>query len=124
MSKKLFVGNLDYSMTNEQLAKMFESYGPVEEVRIIMDRMTNRSKGFGFVTCTDDAMADKAIAELNGKQMENGMALKIDVARPMEDRPKRSFGGGGYGGGSGGRGGFGDRPRRRDFSRHEDNDRY
>ncbi len=124
MSKKLFVGNLDYSTTNEQLVKMFESYGPLEEVRIIMDRMTNRSKGFGFVTCTDDAMADKAIAELNGKQLENGMTLKVDVAKPMEDRPKRSFGGGGYGGGSGGRGFGSDRPRGRGFSRRDDNDRY
>ena len=57
MSKKLFVGNMPYSMTNDELAKMFEGYGQADEVRLIMDRMTGRSKGFGFVTLADDAMA-------------------------------------------------------------------
>lgn len=112
MSKKLFVGNMPYSMTNDDLTKLFEGYGQLDEVRIIMDRMTGRSKGFGFVTVADDAMADKAMAELNGKEMENGMSLKVDVARPPTegDRPRRSFdrfggdddrprGRGGFGGG-------------------------
>ena len=90
MSKKLFVGNLDYSMTNEQLAKMFESYGPVEEVRIIMDRMTNRSKGFGFVEMTTAEEAQKAIELFNGKELD-GRAIKVSIAKPMENKPKRSF---------------------------------
>ena len=104
MSKKLFVGNMPYSMTSDDLTKLFESYGQLDEVRIIMDRMTNRSKGFGFVTVADDAMADKAIAELNGREMENNMQLKVDVAKPMGERPPRR---GGFGGGGGRReGGF------------------
>ncbi|MFH0927057.1 MAG: RNA-binding protein [Candidatus Micrarchaeota archaeon] len=122
MSKKLFVGNMPYSMTNEDLAKLFEPYGQAEEVRLIMDRMSGRSKGFGFVTLADDEMADKAIAELNGKDMGNNMSLKVDIAKPpSNDRPRRSFdrfgdddrprGGGGRGGFGGGRDRGGDRGR-------------
>ena len=120
MSKKLFVGNMPYSMTNDDLTKLFEGYGQLDEVRIIMDRMTGRSKGFGFVTVADDAMADKAMAELNGKEMENGMSLKVDIAKPpsQDDRPRRSFNRGFGGDDDGdrprGRGGFGGRSGGRD----------
>ncbi|PIT84990.1 RNA-binding protein [Candidatus Micrarchaeota archaeon CG10_big_fil_rev_8_21_14_0_10_45_29] len=104
MSKKLFVGNLPYSMTKEEMVALFADYGQIDDAVLIMDRMSGRSKGFGFVTVADDAMADKAIAELNGREMENNMQLKVDVAKPMGERPPRR---GGFGGGGGRReGGF------------------
>jgi RNA recognition motif-containing protein len=109
MSKKLFVGGLPFSMTDDKLKELFGSYGEVSEVAVIKDKFSGRSKGFGFVTFSDDAAADKAIAEMNGKDVE-GRALTVNEARPMEERPKRSFGnrGGGFGGG------------RRDFGRRRD----
>lgn len=110
MSKKLFVGNLPYSVTQEQLKEMFTSYGEISEAIIINDRMSGQSKGFGFVTFSDDTAATTAMNEMNGKDVE-GKNITVSEARPMGDRPRRSFGGsGGRDHGSGGYGG--DRPRR------------
>lgn len=111
MSKKLFVGNLPFSMSNDKLREMFASYGEMDEVVIISDKFSGKSKGFGFVNFKDDAAADKAIAELNGKDVE-GRAMTVSEARPMDPnapRPARRSGGfgGGFGGGRGG--GFGGR---------------
>ncbi|MBI5127475.1 RNA-binding protein [Candidatus Roizmanbacteria bacterium] len=98
--KKLYVGNLPWSMTNDSLKEMFASYGEVVEAVIITDRMSGRSKGFGFVTFADEAAAEKAAAEMNGKTVEERQIV-VNVARPREERPA----GGGYRGGGGG-GGF------------------
>ena len=85
MSKKIYVGNLPFSVTQDQLKELFSSFGDIEEVTLISDRATGRSKGFGFVTFTDDAAADKAIADMNGKEIE-GRAIKVSEARPQERR--------------------------------------
>jgi len=99
MSKKVYVGNLSFQTTESDISNTFAQYGTVESVQIITDRDTGRSKGFGFVLM-DDAGADKAIAELNGSQVD-GRALTVNEAKPMV---KRDFGGGGSrGGGRGGR---------------------
>jgi RNA recognition motif-containing protein len=103
---KVYVGNLSFNIDDEKLREIFSKFGEVEEATIIKDKFSGRSKGFGFVTFTDDAAAKKAIEELNDKEVE-GRALKVNEARPMEDRPpRRDFGN---------RGGGGDRPPRRDF---------
>src|SRR5436190_13709489 len=99
MSKKLFVGNLSFTTTEGDISTAFEQFGPLESVKIITDRDTGRSKGFGFVEMSDDS-AEKAISQLNGKEM-NGRALTVNEARPMV---KKDFGGGGRGGGRGGYG--------------------
>ena len=106
MSKKLYVGNLAFSITQDKLKEIFSPYGEVTEVVVVSDRDTGRSRGFGFVTFSDDAAADKAMAEMNGKDIE-GRALTVSEARPPTER-KRS-GGGGFGGRRGGGGGFGRR---------------
>jgi cold-inducible RNA-binding protein len=95
MSKKLYVGNLSYQTTEADLTHMFEPYGTVESARIITDRDTGRSKGFGFVEMSEDEAAEKAIAALNGQQF-GGRALTVNEAKPMV---KRDFGGGDRGGG-------------------------
>lgn len=105
MSTKVYVGNLPFSFTQKELTDLFSSFGEITEAVIISDKFSGRSKGFGFVTFADKAAADKAIAEVNGKDIA-GRALKVNEAKPMEpredgDRPRRSFGGGG--GGFGGR---------------------
>ncbi len=105
MAKKLYVGSLPYSVTETQLRELFEPFGGVESVRLISDKFTGRSKGFGFVEYADNEAADKAIAEMNGKDVE-GRTLVVNEARPEEKR-ERGFGGGGGGFGGGGRGGFG-----------------
>src|SRR5260221_4270194 len=97
MGKKLYVGNLGYGVTDSDLSKMFEAHGTVESAQVIMDRDTNRSKGFGFVEMKSDQEAQAAIAALNGKEM-NGRALTVNEARPKTE------GGGGRGGGGGGPG--------------------
>ncbi len=107
--KKLFVGNLPYTTTDQELTALFAPYGTVLSAIIINDKYSGRSKGFGFVEIEDDAAADKAIAELNGQQ-NAGRSLVVSVARPREERPMG--GGGGYQGGGDNRGGGG-----RDFSR-------
>lgn len=88
---KLYVGNLPYSYTDADLNAQFSSYGTVVSVAIIMERETGRSKGFGFVELEDNAMAQKAIKELNGKEIE-GRKVVVSVARPKEDRPRGNFG--------------------------------
>ncbi|HPN84167.1 MAG TPA: RNA-binding protein [Victivallales bacterium] len=84
---EMFVGNLPYSMDDAKLSELFSQFGNVEKAKIIKDRDTGRSKGFGFVTMSDDE-AQKAIAELNGKDIE-GRSIKVNEARPKEDRPPR-----------------------------------
>ena len=88
MAKKLFVGNLDWGTTDEDLQALFEQYGAVEEAIIIKDKFSGRSKGFGFVTFTNDADADAAIAALDG-QDHNGRNIAVNEARPREERPPR-----------------------------------
>jgi RNA recognition motif-containing protein len=93
---KLYVGNLPFSVEEDALREIFAGYD-LEEVSLIKDKFSGRSKGFGFVTISNDEAAQKAISELNGKDIQ-GRELKISEARPMEDRPerpRRSFGGGG-----------------------------
>ena len=113
MSKKLYVGNLPFSVNNEKLSSLFAEYGEIEEATIISFKDTGKSKGFGFVTLKDDSQAEKAITEMNGKDVE-GRKVVVNEAKPMEqsDRPRRSFGGGGFGGGRSS-GGFGGRRERR-----------
>jgi RNA recognition motif-containing protein len=96
MSKKLYVGNLSFQTTEADLTSMFEQHGTVESARIITDRDTGRSKGFGFVEMSDDDAAEKAIAQLNGQQF-GGRALTVNEARPMERRESNSRGFGGRG---------------------------
>jgi len=91
MAKKLYVGNLSWTTTPEGLRAAFEAFGAVEEAIIISDKVSGRSKGFGFVTMTNDDEADKAIAELEGKELD-GRNIKVSEARPMTDRPERGFG--------------------------------
>ncbi len=103
MAKKLYVGNLSYDVDSAELNQMFSAHGTVQSADIIMDRDTNRSKGFGFVQMSTDAEADAAIEALNGQQ-SGGRALTVNEAKPREDRPRSGGGGGGggYGGGGGG----------------------
>lgn len=109
---KVYVGNLPWSVDDEKLKEMFSSYGEIEEANVIMNKFNGRSKGFGFVTFKDDASAQKAIAEMNEKEIEN-RKLTVNEAKPMDpDAPRRSFGGQGRGFGGGQRRDFGDRPRR------------
>src|SRR5262245_1499944 len=95
MAKKIYVGNLSFQTTEADLSDMFGKIGQVESVQIITDRDTGRSKGFAFVQMADDAAAEKAIAQLNGKEV-GGRNLTVNEARPMQ---KRDFGGRGGGGG-------------------------
>ena len=106
MGKKLYVGNLPYSVTDSVLQGMFEPHGAVQSAQVIMDRDTGRSKGFGFVEMSDAGQADAAINALNGQDME-GRNLTVNEARPREERSggggggRGRSGGGGYGGGGG-----------------------
>ena len=121
MGKKLYVGNLSYSVDSSELEQLFGQHGTVVSAQIINDRDTGRSKGFGFVEMASDEEAAAAVAALNGQQ-HGGRALTVNEARPREDRGggggggrggfgggggRGGGGGGGYGGGGGGRGGFG-----------------
>lgn len=111
MGKKLYVGNLPYSATESSLTGWFSKSGTVESARLIIDRDSGRSKGFGFVEMSTDEEAKKAIQEWNGKEVEE-RALTVNEARPQESRSGGGGGGrGGFGGGDGGggRGGFGGR---------------
>ena len=105
MGKKLYVGNLPYSVSDSDLQQMFEAHGTVQSAQVIMDRDTGRSKGFGFVEMGSDAEAQAAIQGLHDQEV-NGRRLTVNEARPREPRPG---GGGGYGGGGGGYGGGGGR---------------
>ena len=93
MANKLFVGSLAFSATDDDLAQFFSQAGTVVSAKVIMDRDTNRSKGFGFVEMSNDDEAKKAITELDGKEL-NGRAVNVSEARPREERPSGSFGGG------------------------------
>lgn len=106
MGKKLYVGNLPFSVTESSLNDLFAPHGTVESCRLITDRDTNRSKGFGFVEMSTDDEAQSAIEAMNGKEVE-GRALTVNEARPQAPRSGGFGGGGGGGGGRGGRGGFG-----------------
>ena len=103
MGKKLYVGNLSYDVTSSDLEQMFAAHGSVQSAEVIQDRMTGRSKGFGFVEMSSDDEATAAIAALNGQE-HTGRALTVNEAKPREERPRGGGGGGGYGGGGGGGG--------------------
>ena len=100
MGNKLYVGNLAYSVRDDSLMQAFSSFGTVTSAKVMMDRETGRSKGFGFVEMGSDAEAQAAINGMNGQPLE-GRAVVVNEARPREERP------GGFGGGGGGRGGYG-----------------
>ena len=111
MSTKLFVGNLSFKTTENDLQDAFAAHGTVVETNLMMDRMSGRPRGFAFVTMGSEEEAQRAIEALNGKELD-GRALTVNVARPREERPpggggsrgpRRDYGGGG-GGGGGGRG--------------------
>jgi cold-inducible RNA-binding protein len=114
MNSKLFVGNLSFNTTENELQDLFAGAGSVSEVNLITDRMSGRSKGFAFVTMATAEEAQNAISTLNGKDL-NGRAMNVSEARPREERPGGGGGGGGGyggerrggGGGGGGRGGYG-----------------
>jgi cold-inducible RNA-binding protein len=98
MAKKLFVGGLPWATTNDDLKDLFSQAGTVATATIITDKMTGRSRGFGFVEFESDADADNALSMFNGKDY-NGRSLVVNEAKPMTDRPQRSGGGGGGFGG-------------------------
>ena len=107
MSNKLFVGNLSFNVTENDLQDAFAAHGTVTEANLMMDRTTNRPRGFAFVTMSTPEEAQKAIAALNGKEID-GRALTVNVAKPREERTgggggRREYGGGGGGYGGGGR---------------------
>ena len=105
MAKKLYVGNLTYNVNESDLEELFSQFGTVQSAQIIVDRDTNRSKGFGFVEMDTDAQAQAAIQGLHD-QDHDGRRLTVNEAKPREDRGGGG-GRGGYGGGGGGRGGYG-----------------
>ena len=105
MGNKLYVGNLPYSVRDQDLEQAFGQFGTVTSAKVMMERDTGRSKGFGFVEMASDAEAQAAINGMNGQPM-GGRSIVVNEARPMEPRPPRS-GGGGFGGGGGGYGGGG-----------------
>jgi RNA recognition motif-containing protein len=109
MNTKLFVGNLSFNTTENDLQDLFAAHGPVTSVDLIMDKFSGKSRGFAFVTMETKEGAQAAITALNGKDL-NGRDLTVNEARPREERPRS---GGGYGGGRGGGGGGGGR---RDYS--------
>ena len=104
MSMKLYVGNLSFGTTNQDLNDLFGAIGAVESTNIIEDRETGRSRGFGFVEMSSQADGEAAIAQLNGKEVD-GRELKVNEAKPQEKRGGFGGGGGGRGGGGGGGGG-------------------
>lgn len=111
MTMKLYVGNISFQTTSQDLEELFASIGTVESASVVEDRETGRSRGFGFVEMASKEDGERAIAELNGTE-HNGRELKVNEAKPREDRGfgggggrggNRGGGGGGYGGGGGGR---------------------
>ena len=118
VGKKIYVGNLPFTATSESLSELFSKFGSVDSSKIVTDRDTGRSKGFGFVEMSDASEADSAIEKLHGSDL-GGRALTVNEARPMEPRT------GGFGGGGGGRGGDrgGDRGGRGGFGGDRGGDR-
>ncbi len=102
----IFVGNLPFGMTDDELHELFAKFGEITRATVIKDRVTGKSRGFGFVEMMDDEMARAAIEGLNGSDIQ-GRALTVNEARPRESRPRSGGGGGGYGGGGGGYSGGG-----------------
>src|SRR6478672_2833999 len=102
MGNKLYVGNLPYQVRDSDLEQAFSQFGQVTSAKVMMERETGRSKGFGFVEMGSDAEAQAAITGMNGQSM-GGRSVVVNEARPMEQRPGGFGGGGGYGGGGGGR---------------------
>lgn len=98
MAKKLYVGNLSFSVTDDELQQAFASFGTISSARVVMDRMTGRSKGFGFVELEDDGSADDAISKMDGQTI-GGRPVRVSEAKPQEDRPRG--GGDNRGGGRG-----------------------
>jgi len=119
MSEKLFVGNLSFKTTENDLQDAFAAHGTVVEANLMMDRVTGRPRGFAFVTMSSPEEAQKAIEALNGKEMD-GRAVTFNVARPREERPGGGGGArrGGYAGHGGGGGGGGGRDRERSRDRY------
>ncbi len=105
MAKKLYVGGLPYETTDDELKELFSGAGQVESAKVITDRYSGRSRGFGFVEMTNDDEADKAIESMNGKQVGE-RTITVNEAKPMGEKRE-----GGFGGRRGGRGGFGGRDR-------------
>ena len=99
--QNLFVGSLAYATTDDTLKAFFEELAPVKSARVITDRESGRSKGFGFVEFEDAANNQKAVDQLNGKELD-GRAINVSIAKPKEDRPRRDGDRGGYRGGNGG----------------------
>jgi cold-inducible RNA-binding protein len=106
--KNIYVGNLSYDTTEDQIRSLFEAYGPVDRVSIVTDRDTGQPRGFAFVEMTDDDAASKAMDALNGTNI-GGRNLNINEARPKTERPRGGGRGGYREGGGGGRGGYGGR---------------
>lgn len=99
MNKKLYVGGLPYSITDQQLEELFTTHGTVESAKVITDKFTDRSRGFGFVEMSSQQEAEAAIAALNGTELE-GRTLTVNIAKAREDRPRGGSGGRGGGGGN------------------------
>lgn len=95
----IYVSNLGFNVTDEDLKEFFTPFGEVSSAKVIMDRVSNQSRGFGFVEMPDEAASKKAIAELNGATVEN-RTIKVNEARPKEERPARSDNGGGFNNGN------------------------
>lgn len=114
MNNKLYVGNLSYSVRDNDLQDHFAAYGEVQSAKVMMERESNRSKGFGFVEMATDEQAQAAIEALH-EQPWGGRNLVVNVARPREERPARGFGGGGFGGNRGNGGGYGGNGGGRDY---------
>ena len=108
MGNKLYIGNLPYTVRDSDLEQAFSQFGSVTSAKVMMERETGRSKGFGFVEMGSDAEAQAAVNGMNGQPL-GGRSIVVNEARPMEARPPRSGGGGGYGGGGYGGGGGGGR---------------
>ncbi len=108
MESRLFVGNLSYNVSEEDVRELFSQAGELKDVTLVVDRDTRRPKGFGFVEYTNQADAEKAIQMFNDQELD-GRRLNVSMARPREERSSGGGGGygGGYGGGGGGRGGYG-----------------
>ncbi len=99
----IYISHLSYGVDDNGLKEVFEAYGQVDSAKVITDKFTGKSRGFGFVEMPDEAEANKAIEALNQSEV-NGMTINVNIAKPREERPRREFGGNG-----GGRGGFSDR---------------